>query len=125
MDESRYKLILDHYPTIGDMNFIRASLNRSITRAYGPMVGMFDSSNNTGMFRRVHSGICPVTNTWRNFTCYYVNNPCNVIERPRIGVEFCQSINTSTRTLRKIESRKRQRAIDHVAIYVDNMDDMQ
>ena len=106
MDETWFKLVLDHDPSLSEMNFDRRSLNRAVTRAYGDIMDIFDATNNTGMFRRTHSGICPVLKTRRNFTCYFITNPGNVIDRPRTGVEFWESISTTPRKVRETKKRK-------------------
>ena len=106
MDEIWFKLVLDHDPSLSEMNFDRRSLNRAVTRAYGDIMDIFDGTNNTGVFRRIHYGICPVSKTKRNFTCYYITNPGNVIDRPRTGVEFWESISTTPRKVRETKKRK-------------------
>ena len=82
----------------------------------------FDSLNSTGMLHRLHSGKDLNTNTRYNFMCYYITNSDNIIERPRLGVGFGESINKCTRTFREAEGMKRQRTSGRVARGDDNID---
>ena len=105
VDETWYQLMVHHSPTLQDINFSRKAMNTAISKNFGSKMDIFDNGNKSGMFRRTHSGVCPITKVCRTFTCYYVTDPGQIVDRPRSGVEFWDSLDDLK--VRAVRKRKR------------------